>query len=95
MDDPNDEIWVKISGGENEFGLIKHRVKKMYRYVSQQCLFVLTSLILCIEQIILNPFNPVKVEYMQNKQEEEKAGRHSSMHTLENLPSKREDLIDT
>ena len=67
MEDPNDEIWVKISGGDNEKGLTKHRVKKMYRYVSQQCLSVLTSLILCIEQGLSNQYNPVKQQFKQQQ----------------------------
>ena len=80
MEDPNDEIWVKISGdnsaqqkakqmhaGSQEKGLTKHRVKKIYRYVSQQCLYVMTSLILCIEQVLFNQWNPVKLASKQKQ----------------------------
>ena len=57
MDDLNDETWVKWD--DQEEGLTKHRVKKIYRYISQQCLYTLTSLVLSIEQVAVNEFNPV------------------------------------
>ena len=57
MDDLNDETWVKWDGQEE--GLTKHRVKKIYRYISQQCLYTLTSLMLSVEQLTANEFNPV------------------------------------
>ena len=58
MEDLNDETWVKLDDSQEE-GLTKHRVKKIYRYVSQQCLYILTSLILSFEQLVANRYNPV------------------------------------
>ena len=58
MEDLNDETWVKLDDSQEE-GLTKHRVKKIYRYVSQQCLYILTSLILGFEQLVANRYNPV------------------------------------
>jgi hypothetical protein len=58
MDDPNVSSYIKIKE-ETDFGLTKNRVTRLHRFVSQQTLQVLTSLLLCLEQKLQNKFNPV------------------------------------
>ena len=66
MDDPNVSSYIKIHE-ETDFGLTKHILMKLHRFVSQQTLQVLTSLLLCLEQKLQNNFNPVlKLETDQN-----------------------------
>lgn len=85
-DAQNEEIWIEYDKREPKQGMMKNRMKKIYRYLAQQTLYVVTSLTLCLEQLLFNPHNPVKLQKDSERQEETKAnmlttGKASMMAT--------------